>query len=50
MKNVEIIIDLAIKILKLPITVYGYTISFWEVLIWSSIASIVAYFLFRIFR
>lgn len=39
----------ALSVMKIPITIYGFTFSFWTVLLWSLLAGIIIWFIGRVF-
>lgn len=45
----KIIFSAALKILQIDLTVFGFTFSLFEVLIFSAIAYLMLYFIFRLF-
>lgn len=50
MEVIKEIIDVCLNLLQTPITLYDkYTFSFWGIITWSLIASIVVGFIFRLF-
>ena len=50
MKDLELLIDTCVKILKLPITALGYTFTLWEALIYFALLFIIMVFVFATFK
>lgn len=44
------LVQAVVQIMKLPFTIWGFTLNFWDIMIWSLIAGIVIYLIVRFFE
>ena len=49
MATFELMINTVLDWLKIPFTIYGYTISLWTIIVYSLLASFVVWFIVRFF-
>lgn len=48
-EDVGVWIDMTMAFFTLPFTIYGFTFSFWDVFLWTTVASLLIWFLGRLF-
>ncbi|MCQ4807542.1 hypothetical protein NE626_12030 [Intestinimonas massiliensis] len=49
MEELAAVIALCVNILKMPFTIWGFTLNLWDILIWSLIAGIILWLIVRFF-
>lgn len=49
MNDLKTIFDFVLSLFKTPITVYGFTFSFWAIIVWTLIATVVLVIIHQIF-
>lgn len=47
MNDLAAILSAAVDLMRLPFTLYGFTFSFWDIMIWSAVAGIVVFLIWR---
>lgn len=50
MENLRAIIDVTVNLLKFEFELFGYTLSWWNIMLWIMIAGILIYVTVRFFR
>lgn len=50
MQDFAAMIVALVNIMKLPFTIWGFTLSFWDLLIWSLVAGIIGVLIVRFFN
>ena len=50
MENVKAMFDATLAVFKIPITIYGFTFSYWNVFLFVIVAGIVLSFIRRLFN
>jgi len=48
METLLTVLTAAKNLMETPLTIYGFTLNFWGILIWSIVAGIVIWFIFRL--
>lgn len=49
MEELSAIFSLCVALMKLPFTIWGFTLNLWDILIWSIVAGIILYLIVRFF-
>lgn len=49
MGDFQVLFNVCLQILKIPITLYGFTISLWEILIFGVVGFFLLYLIYRMF-
>lgn len=47
MEDLAATLNAAAEIMRLPFTIYGFTLSFWDIMIWSVVAGIIVFLIWR---
>lgn len=50
MEDLAALFSANVDLMKIPFTIWGFTLSFWDIFLWSLIASIVLFVLVVFFR
>lgn len=50
MEDLKTLFDFVLDLLKMPITIYGFTISFWSIIVWTLIATVCLFVIGKIFN
>ena len=49
MEHLALLFSFTLEIFKTPFTLYGFTFSFWQIFVWSIVAGIALYLIWRFF-
>lgn len=47
MEDLALLFTKTLEVMQIPFTIYGFTLSWWDIFIWSSLAAVVGYFIWR---
>lgn len=50
MEDFAAVIRMAVTVMQFPMEIWGFTVSFWQIGLWSMAASVVVYVIVRIFN
>lgn len=50
MNDLKTLFDFVLDLLRTPITLYGFTFSFWSVIVWSLVATVCLFIIGKIFN
>ena len=50
MEDFAAVITYCVNIMKVPFTIWGFTLNLWDILIWSIVAGIIIYLIVRFFH
>lgn len=50
MEDFKAMIQGAVQIMQIPFTIWGFTLNFWDIMIWSLIAGIILVLIVRFFN
>lgn len=47
MEDLKALFDACVELMQVPFTIYGFTLSWWDIWIWSMIAGLILWFIVR---
>ena len=50
MSDFAAMIQAVVQLMQMPFTLWGFTLNFWDIMIWSLIAGIIIYLIVRFFQ
>ena len=48
MDDLKLVLDAVVSIMKIEFTVWGFTLSYWQIMLWSMIAGIVLWLVWEV--
>ena len=50
MSDFQALVSVIVSIMKQPFTIWGFTLNFWDIMLWSLVAGIIAVLIVRFFH